>query len=191
MSLLYGYRFREDYYVSGGAGYVITKQAVELFSKYMHRDEQYRKCNSSMEDLMVGTCLQKILQIEPKEKSKDLMIVGDSVDSLGRERFHPLAFRLHFGGPQNKFKREWIHFRPFHHNLHVNHSRISSMSFQPLSLLFRITMESVKQQLVFIIQISVICIKPILLSIKFDNFINMFVLLKYKFHFSIENKKKR
>lgn len=119
-ALLYGYRFREDYYVSGGGGYALTRQGLELYSKYMHNETNYSQCNSSMEDLMVGTCLKRILQYEPKEKTENLVIVGDSIDSEGRERFHPLGFRLHFNGPSNKQKREWIHFRPFQHNIHVS-----------------------------------------------------------------------
>ncbi|CAF5030708.1 unnamed protein product, partial [Rotaria sp. Silwood1] len=42
--LLYGYRFREDYYVSGGAGYVLTRQAVDLLSSYIKNDSIYSDC---------------------------------------------------------------------------------------------------------------------------------------------------
>jgi hypothetical protein len=72
-----------------------------------------------MEDMMVGTCLQKIFQLISLDQTKDLTIGGETIDNQGRERFHPLAFRLHFNGPLNKTKREWIHYRPFHHNLFV------------------------------------------------------------------------
>ncbi|CAF4625048.1 unnamed protein product, partial [Rotaria sp. Silwood1] len=115
--LLYGYRFREDYYVSGGAGYVLTRQAVDLLSSYIKNDSIYSECKSSMEDMMVGQCLQKILQLVPFHIKKDLTLVGETIDEHGRERFHPLAFRVHFNGPSNKTKREWIHFRPFHHTI--------------------------------------------------------------------------
>ncbi|CAF0818046.1 unnamed protein product [Rotaria sordida] len=115
--LLYGYRFREDYYVSGGAGYVLTRQGLDLFSSYMKNDSIYSQCNSPMEDMMVGKCLQKTLQLAPFHIKKDLTLIGETIDQHGRERFHPLAFRIHFNGPSNKTKREWIHYKPFHHNL--------------------------------------------------------------------------
>jgi hypothetical protein len=72
-----------------------------------------------MEDMMVGNCLKTIFQLAPHDQTKDLTIVGESIDDQARERFHPLGFRLHSRGPANKYKREWIHFRPFHHNLFV------------------------------------------------------------------------
>jgi hypothetical protein len=155
--VLYGYRFREDYYVSGGGGYVLTRKGVELFGSYMNNDLIYSQCNTSMEDMMVGKCLQKIFEIAPKNQIKDLTIIGETIDNEGRERFHPLVFRLHFNGPGNKTKREWIHFRPFHHNLFVNLDFLFSylVSFD----LNRVMKQLVKQQLVFIIQNLMICIK--------------------------------
>ncbi|CAF4612495.1 unnamed protein product [Rotaria sp. Silwood2] len=117
LRFLISYRFREDYYVSGGAGYILTRKGLDLFSSYMKNDSIYSQCNSSMEDIMVGQCLKNILQLLPFHIRKDLELVGETVDEHGRERFHPLAFRIHFNGPSNKTKREWIHFRPFHHNL--------------------------------------------------------------------------
>ena len=116
---LYGYRFREDYYVSGGGGYVLTRKGLELFGSYMDDNSIYSKCTSIMEDIMVGNCLKTIFQLAPHGQTKDLTIVGESVDEQGRERFHPLGFRVHFRGPANRHKREWINFRPFHHNLYV------------------------------------------------------------------------
>jgi hypothetical protein len=72
-----------------------------------------------MEDMMVETCLKTIFRLAPYDQTKDLTIVGETIDHQGRERFHRLAFRLHFNGPANRSKREWAHFRPFHHNLFV------------------------------------------------------------------------
>ena len=116
-SLLYGYRFREDYYVSGGGGYVLTRRGIELFSSHMNNNLNYSRCQSIMEDMMVGFCLQTILQ---SQSNNHLNVAGETIDHHGRERFHPLAFRIHFHGPGDKSKREWIHFRPFHHNLFVS-----------------------------------------------------------------------
>lgn len=86
----------------------------------MINDTHYSQCNSTMEDMMVGLCLKKIFQYEFYDKAKHLKLVGETIDQHGRERFHPLSFRLHFNGPLNKTKREWIHFKPFHHNLFVS-----------------------------------------------------------------------
>jgi hypothetical protein len=73
-----------------------------------------------VEDMMVGTCLERAFELAPNDQTKDLTIVGETVDDEGRERFHPLAFRAHLNGPLNKTMREWFHFRPFHHNLFVS-----------------------------------------------------------------------
>lgn len=168
-SLLYGYRFREDHYVSGGGGYVLTRQAVELFSSHMTNPLNYSRCQSTMEDMMVGLCLQNIVQSIPNEQ---INVAGETVDQHGRERFHPLNFRIHFNGPGDKTKREWIHFRPFHHYLLVS----SFFLFSPSLIYFqRVTMESVKQRSVFITQLRKICIKWIHFSTKFDDLIEKFV----------------
>ena len=121
--VLYGYRFREDYYVSGGAGYVLTREGLDLFASYITSNDTYSRCNSSMEDMMVGSCLEKVFQLAPPHRTRDLTLVGESIDDQGRERFHPLSFRVHFNGPANKTKREWIHYRPFHANLFVRSFR--------------------------------------------------------------------
>ncbi|CAF3315494.1 unnamed protein product [Rotaria socialis] len=114
--VLYGYRFGEDY-VSGGAGYVITREGLNLFSSHIKNDSIYSQCNSTMEDMMIGKCFEKVFQIESHENIKHLTLVGETIDQHGRERFHPLAFRLHFNGPLNKTNREWIYYRPFHPTL--------------------------------------------------------------------------
>ncbi|UJR38581.1 hypothetical protein I4U23_031245 [Adineta vaga] len=115
--ILYGYRFREDYYVSGGSGYIVTREGLNLFGSYMNDNSTYSLCNSTMEDMMIGLCFQRIFSFASPEQTKDLILVGETIDNQGRERFHPLTFRVHFNGPSNKTKREWIHFRAFHHTL--------------------------------------------------------------------------
>jgi hypothetical protein len=75
-----------------------------------------------MEDTMVGLCLKKIFELAPRNEIKDLTIAGETVDDEGRERFHPLPFRVHFNGASNKTKREWIYAKAFHHNLFVSFS---------------------------------------------------------------------
>lgn len=87
---------------------------------------------------MIGKCLEKIFQIESHEKIKHLTLVGETIDQHGRERFHPLTFRLHFNGPLNKTNREWIYYRPFHPTLFVSFPLImiflSYFIFDPLGL---------------------------------------------------------
>ncbi len=71
---------------------------------------------------MVESCLQKAFQLAPTDQTKDYTIIGETIDDEGRERFHPLNFRVHFNGLLNKSERSWIHFRSFHHNLFVSFS---------------------------------------------------------------------
>jgi hypothetical protein len=98
---------------------VLSREGLQLFASYINNNSTYSLCNSSMEDMMVGTCLQRIFQLTSIDQTKHLTIVGETIDNQGRERFHPLAFRLHFNGPTKKFKREWIHIKSFHHILFV------------------------------------------------------------------------
>ncbi|CAF0748362.1 unnamed protein product [Didymodactylos carnosus] len=109
-SFLYGFRFREKYYVSGGAGYLLHKRALHLLGERLQDDEFYKTCNVSMEDIMVGQCLELLTANQDN-------IVGESIDEHGRERFHPLAFPVHYRGPKNRTHQQWIHFRPYHHIL--------------------------------------------------------------------------
>ncbi|CAF3993703.1 unnamed protein product [Rotaria sordida] len=115
--VLYGYRFREDYYVSGGGGYVLIRKGLNLFGSYINNDSRYFECKSPMEDIMVGSCFKRIFEIAPKDETKDLITVGETIDDEGRERFHPQPFRVHFNGPLNKIARYWIYDKAFHHNL--------------------------------------------------------------------------
>ena len=128
-SLLYGYRFGENGHLSGGASYVLTREGLTFFGEYLDDPWTYSRCNSSMEDLMVKNCLELVFQLAPNRLTKDFTLIGETTDSNGKERFHPLAFRLHQNGPANKTKREWIHFRPFHHNLFVRLYFFLSLNF--------------------------------------------------------------
>ena len=121
-SLMYGYRFGENGHLSGGASYVLSREGIRFFEEYLTDPWTYSRCNSSMEDLMVKTCLELIFQLSPERRTRHFNLIGETIDAEGRERFHPLAFRLHFNGPANKSKREWIHSRPFHPTLFVRSS---------------------------------------------------------------------
>ena len=72
-------------WMSGGAGYVLSKEAVHRFVEIGLRDES--KCRvdpGGAEDLEMGQCLQRLG-----------VKAGDSRDELGRERFHPFEPEHH------------------------------------------------------------------------------------------------
>jgi glycoprotein-N-acetylgalactosamine 3-beta-galactosyltransferase len=72
-------------YMSGGAGYVLSREAVRRFvEKALPNPGKCRIDAGGAEDLEMGQCLQNV-GIE----------AGDSRDSLGRERFHPFIPEHH------------------------------------------------------------------------------------------------
>ncbi len=84
----YGRRFKpyvSQGYMSGGAGYVLSKEAVRKFVEIGLKDPS--KCRDDpggAEDLEMGQCLQNIG-----------VKAGDSRDELGRETFHPFEPEHH------------------------------------------------------------------------------------------------
>ncbi|KAM9340575.1 glycoprotein-N-acetylgalactosamine 3-beta-galactosyltransferase 1 [Symphorus nematophorus] len=70
------YPFIKQGYMSGGAGYVLSKEAVRRFVKGFSTGE----CThfSSIEDMALGHCMEK-MKVEP----------ADSRDMKGRQTFHP------------------------------------------------------------------------------------------------------
>ena len=65
-------------YTRGGAGYVLSKEALKRFVEVFKTD----KCthSSSIKGLALGRCMD-ILNVE----------AGDSRDTTGKETFHPLV----------------------------------------------------------------------------------------------------
>ncbi|CAH1789542.1 unnamed protein product [Owenia fusiformis] len=86
--LYLGRRFRpytRNGYMSGGAGYVLSKEALRRFVEEAMPDESVcRSDPGGMEDLEMGKCLENV----------DVKI-KDSRDSSGRERFHPFIPEHH------------------------------------------------------------------------------------------------
>ena len=82
--IYFGRRFRPyapKGYMSGGAGYVLSKEAVVRFVKDgLQNPYKCRPDPGGAEDLEIGLCLSHVG-----------VYAGDSRDSLGRETFHPFV----------------------------------------------------------------------------------------------------
>lgn len=86
--IYFGRRFKpyvRQGYMSGGAGYVLSRDAVRRFvNRALRSPSLCRSDAGGAEDLEIGQCLQNVgIQ------------AGDSRDELGRERFHPFIPEHH------------------------------------------------------------------------------------------------
>ncbi|XP_018006940.2 glycoprotein-N-acetylgalactosamine 3-beta-galactosyltransferase 1-like, partial [Hyalella azteca] len=96
--LWFGRRFRElvtNGYMSGGAGYVLSKEAVRrLVEEGLPNPRKCRADAAGDEDVEMGRCLQNVG-----------VIAGDSRDHMGRDRFFPFIPEHHIIpghiGPKN------------------------------------------------------------------------------------------
>jgi len=71
--------------MSGGAGYVLSREALDRFVLRAMRDsQQCRREADGVEDVEMGQCLASVG-----------VAAGDSRDEHGRERFHPFTPDLH------------------------------------------------------------------------------------------------
>lgn len=86
--LYFGRRFKpyvDQGYMSGGAGYVLSKEAVRRFAEKAVKDTEHCRGDAGgAEDLEMGKCLQAV-GVE----------AADTRDELGRERFHPFVPEHH------------------------------------------------------------------------------------------------
>ncbi|XP_071966235.1 glycoprotein-N-acetylgalactosamine 3-beta-galactosyltransferase 1-like [Antedon mediterranea] len=88
--LYYGRKFKpyvKQGYMSGGAGYVLSKAAVKKLVEVAFKDS--KKCRPATavggaEDVDIGRCLQAVE-----------VVAGDSRDELGQDRFHPFVPEHH------------------------------------------------------------------------------------------------
>ena len=79
----YGHHFKpyvRNGYMSGGAGYVISKTAVEKFVELGLTNEHLCAVKGQAEDVSMGRCLQNVG-----------VMAADSRDSLNRSRFLPFS----------------------------------------------------------------------------------------------------
>ncbi|XP_037934817.1 glycoprotein-N-acetylgalactosamine 3-beta-galactosyltransferase 1-like [Teleopsis dalmanni] len=72
--------FVKQGYMSGGAGYVLSKEALRRFVEVGYTNRKLCSHNNLSEDKEMGICLQNIG-----------VVAGDSRDEFGQERFLPLA----------------------------------------------------------------------------------------------------
>ncbi|XP_075449283.1 glycoprotein-N-acetylgalactosamine 3-beta-galactosyltransferase 1-like [Ascaphus truei] len=81
-------------YMSGGAGYVLSKEALKRFVEGFHT----KVCShtTSVEDLALGHCMEKMG-----------VIAGDSRDTERRETFHPFTPESHLTGKFSKSFWYW------------------------------------------------------------------------------------
>ena len=90
----------DNYFNSGGAGYVISRSAL---SKFYHKGLDNRNCNperhTPMEDVMIAQCLRKEFNIN----------IEDTRDNDGRERFHPFSPGSHYSWrpPKPGKSKDW------------------------------------------------------------------------------------
>lgn len=82
--------------MSGGAGYVLSQEAVRRFVEQALPNTKQCPVLASAEDAALGKCLKSVN-----------VIPGDSRDSLGRGRFFVFSTRTHLFPYQNKTFWYW------------------------------------------------------------------------------------
>ncbi|XP_062397294.1 glycoprotein-N-acetylgalactosamine 3-beta-galactosyltransferase 1-A [Sardina pilchardus] len=95
--IYFGKRFKpyaKQGYMSGGAGYVLSKEALRRFVEGFRT----KVCThtTSVEDLALGQCMEKMG-----------VLAGDSRDTLHRETFHPFVPEHHLTGKFHKSFWYW------------------------------------------------------------------------------------
>ena len=84
LPVTYGYNLKS--YQSGGAGYLLSQEALLRLGKRLNQN--FNSCpNTGVEDRDMARCLRKL---NVKQ--------GKSIDSNGRERFHPYNMKTHYEG---------------------------------------------------------------------------------------------
>ncbi|XP_055377344.1 glycoprotein-N-acetylgalactosamine 3-beta-galactosyltransferase 1-like [Condylostylus longicornis] len=71
-------------YMSGGAGYVLSREAVKRLVEIAFKNSRICRVGASVEDVEIGVCLNAVG-----------VIAGDTRDEEGKSRFHPLSLDNH------------------------------------------------------------------------------------------------
>ncbi|XP_044314036.1 glycoprotein-N-acetylgalactosamine 3-beta-galactosyltransferase 1 [Drosophila rhopaloa] len=102
-ALYFGHRFRTTFpqgYMSGGAGYVISRDALRRLNLFAFNNTRFCPINNMSEDRQIGFCLQNVG-----------VVAGDSRDEEGRDRFLPMSLKIML---PNFPTDNWIHMLTFY-----------------------------------------------------------------------------
>ncbi|XP_023036447.1 glycoprotein-N-acetylgalactosamine 3-beta-galactosyltransferase 1 [Drosophila willistoni] len=103
--VFFGHRFRSNFpqgYMSGGAGYVLSRGALQQLNHIGFKNSIYCPSSKLSEDRHLGLCLSLVG-----------VVAGDSRDEKGRERFLPMAPKhLLPHTPQGTWLDRYYFFRP-------------------------------------------------------------------------------
>lgn len=95
-------KFSKNGYMSGGGGYVLSREAVKIFvEQSLPNDKKCKKQNTGAEDAEMGKCLNNVG-----------VMAGDSRDSLGRGRFFPFTPATHLMGGVPKWYYDYVYYKP-------------------------------------------------------------------------------
>nr|XP_040236327.2 glycoprotein-N-acetylgalactosamine 3-beta-galactosyltransferase 1-like [Anopheles coluzzii] len=112
LPIYFGSKFRYPEYVkqgyfSGGAGYVLSREAVRRFNEQALGDVQHCSAAYDTEDLEMGKCMESVN-----------VTAGDSRDSLGRKRFLPMEPVFHLTSSVTEDPDFWYnqysYYEPFY-----------------------------------------------------------------------------
>ncbi|XP_050072054.1 glycoprotein-N-acetylgalactosamine 3-beta-galactosyltransferase 1-like [Anopheles maculipalpis] len=110
LPIYFGSKFRYPQYVkqgyfSGGAGYVLSREALRRFYEQALQDEEICSNVYDTEDLEMGKCMESVN-----------VTAGDSRDHLGRKRFLPMDPIYHLAEPDDPsfWYNEYSYYKPFY-----------------------------------------------------------------------------
>uniref|UniRef100_A0A2M4BS04 Glycoprotein-N-acetylgalactosamine 3-beta-galactosyltransferase 1 n=1 Tax=Anopheles marajoara TaxID=58244 RepID=A0A2M4BS04_9DIPT len=112
MPIYFGSKFRYPEYVkqgyfSGGAGYVLSREAVRRFNEMALEDEEHCSVAYDTEDLEMGKCMEYVN-----------VTAGDSRDALGRKRFLPMEPVFHLTSSvtedPNFWYNQYSYYEPYY-----------------------------------------------------------------------------
>ncbi|XP_063709751.1 glycoprotein-N-acetylgalactosamine 3-beta-galactosyltransferase 1-like [Culicoides brevitarsis] len=83
LPLIFGFQFN-THFVSGGAGYILSREAVKIFiEKAIYDTEKCSQIDGGAEDAEIGHCLYNVANVT----------FGDTRDEFGKERFFPVSLQ--------------------------------------------------------------------------------------------------